>query len=61
MGTIFSKACDGLRAQNWPIAVSKKKVGMPTKKSMMKKGIKNGAPPCLNTKYGNLHTFPSIF
>jgi hypothetical protein len=41
------------------MAISRKKIGIPTRKSMRKNGIRKAAPPCLNTKNGNLHTFPS--
>jgi hypothetical protein len=55
---MFSNKCIGLRALNCPIAISRKKIGIPTRKSIRKNGIKNAAPPFLNTKNGNLHTFP---
>lgn len=44
--------------ENCPIAVSRKKNGMPTRNSRIKKGTKNAAPPFLKTRKGNRQTFP---
>jgi hypothetical protein len=50
MGAMFSNIVRGERPENWPIAVSRKKIGIPTKNSKMKNGIKKGPPPHLKTK-----------
>jgi hypothetical protein len=46
------------RPLNCPIAISRKNMGIPTRKSIRKNGIKKAAPPFLNTRKGNLHTLP---
>jgi hypothetical protein len=48
----------GLKALNWPIAISRKNKGMPTKKSIVKNGTRKAAPPFLNTKKGKRQTLP---
>lgn len=57
-GHIFSKACIGVRPLNCPIEISRKNVGMPTRKSRVKKGTRKAAPPFLNTRNGNRQTLP---
>ena len=59
MGAIRPKILVGPSPEYCAIASSMKYIGSPTKNSIIKYGTKNVPPPFLNTKYGNLQTFPA--
>ena len=56
-GTTF-QTLTAPKPENCEIVISRKKMGIPTRNSMIRNAMTNALPPFLKHKYGNLQTLP---